>query len=57
MSRVLGTDLADDDLLEIGDDIRRRSGSVEVAFRFLDKLDAKCRWYAGHPDLGDARPD
>ena len=57
MSRVLRTDLADDDLMEIGDYIRRRSGSVEVAFRFLDKIDAKCRLYAGNPDLGDARPD
>lgn len=51
MSRVLRTDLADEDLLEIGDYIRRRSGSVEVAFRFLDTIDAKCRLYAGNPDL------
>lgn len=57
MSHVLRTDLADDDLLEIGDYIHRRSGSVEVAFRFLDRIDAKCRLYSGNPDMGDARAD
>ena len=57
MTQVLRTESADADLIEIADYIHRRSGSAEVAFRFLDKIEVKCRLYAGNSELGDLRLD
>ena len=57
MARVLREDSAEQDLLEIGRFIATRSGSVDVALRFLDEIGQKCRSYAHQPLMGDARPD
>ncbi len=57
MARVLREDSAERDLLEIGRFIASRSGSVDVALRFLDKINEKCDAYARQPLMGDARSD
>ena len=57
MGRVARTDDAERDLDEIGLHIARQSGSVEVAMRFLDRINDRCAAYARQPEMGDSRPD
>ena len=57
MAKVLREDSAEQDLLEIGHFIATQSSSVEVALRFLDKIDEKCTIYSHQPLMGDSRPD
>ena len=57
MGRVVRTPLARIDLKNIGRYIARESRSRGVAVRFLDRIAARCRVYATHPELGEACPD
>ncbi len=56
MARVLQTPEVADDLLAIGEFVAEDSQSLEVAFGLLDRIDQKCRLYAGHPAMGTTRP-
>jgi toxin ParE1/3/4 len=57
MSRLGLSPLAEQDLIEIGTYIARRSGSRESARRFLQKIVALCERLARYPDLGQLRTD
>lgn len=57
MPRILRIDDAEDDLVEIGRHIASRSGNVDVAIRFLDRIEEKFLAYARQPEMGDQRPD
>jgi toxin ParE1/3/4 len=57
MGSVLRTSAVDEDLWAIGDYIAQRSGSVERALLFLDKIKKKCEAHARQPHMGEARPD
>lgn len=57
MGRIVRSDDAERDLDEIGLHIARGSGSLDVALRFLDKINGPCAAYARQPEMGDPRPD
>ena len=57
MSRVEQTRDVEEDVWEIGRYIAQRSGSLDVALQFLDRIDEKCLAYARQPEMGDPRPD
>lgn len=48
---------ARNDLLGIAADIATRSGSVEVADRFIDRINSRCNLQATCPLIGELRPD
>ena len=45
------------DLILIGVDIARRSGSRETARRFLNRVMAVCDLLAGNPEMGEPRSE
>jgi toxin ParE1/3/4 len=55
--RVVRSDGAERDLDEIGLHIARQSGSLNIALRFLDRINDRCAAYARQPEMGDPRPD
>jgi toxin ParE1/3/4 len=57
MSTVRKTQKAEESLLDIGVWIYQSSGSIEIAFKELGRIDAKARQYANQPMMGTARPD
>lgn len=57
MSRVVRPASVRGDLKEIGRFIAQRSQSLDLALRFLDRVDEKCNLYATHPDRGTTRID
>ncbi len=57
MSRARRTPLARQDLKEIGLRIAAKSGSRDVALRFLTVVDRKIATYNRQPELGELRPD
>ena len=57
MSTVRKTQKAEESLLDIGVWIYQSSGSIEIAFQELGRIDAKARQYANQPMMGTARPD
>ena len=57
MSTVRKTPKAEESLLDIGVWIYQSSGSIEIAFQELGRIDAKARQYANQPMMGTARPD
>jgi len=57
MARVVRTHSARRDLKEIGRYIARQSQSLQIALRFLDRIDDKCSLYATQPEMGSPRPD
>ena len=57
MSTVRKTHKAEESLLDIGVWIYQSSGSIEIAFKELGRIDAKARQYANQPMMGTARPD
>lgn len=57
MARVLRTQLARQDLAEIGRYIAEKSQSRETALRFLDNVSTRCELYASQPALGEHCPD
>ncbi len=57
MSRLELSPLAEEDLVEIGTYIARRSGNRETARRFLQKVMAVCERLALNPDLGQLRTE
>ncbi|REJ69639.1 MAG: type II toxin-antitoxin system RelE/ParE family toxin [Planctomycetota bacterium] len=57
MSRVTVTAGARRDLKEIGRYIAEQSQSLDLALRFLDRIDQKCQLYAANPELGTRRRD
>lgn len=57
MASVLLTTSSREDIRNVGQTIADRSGSLEVAHRFLDKIARKMQFYAEHPGAGEARPD
>ena len=57
MALVLKTTAAEKSILDIGRFIAKQSQSLDVAVRFLDKIDEKCALYATQPHMGEARPD
>lgn len=57
MSRLELSPLAEEDLIEIGAYIARRSGSRETARRFLQKIMAACDRLAVFPELGQLRTE
>ena len=57
MSHVVRPASVRNDLKEIGRYIAQQSQSLDLALRFLDRLDQKCRLYATHPELGTPRID
>ena len=57
MSRLELSPLAEEDLIEIGTYIGRRSGSRETARRFLQKVMAVCERLATNPNLGELRTE
>lgn len=57
MPRVLRTPDAEESRLDIWCYLLQQSGSHDVADRFLDTLDEKCRLIATHPRMGRPRPD
>ena len=57
MSTVLKTQKAEESLLDIGVWIYQSSGSIEIAFKELARIEAKARQYANQPMMGTARPD
>lgn len=57
MSTVLKTQKAEESLLDIGVWIYQSSGSIEIAFKELGRIEAKARQYANQPMMGTARPD
>ena len=57
MSTVRKTQKAEESLLDIGVWIYQSSGSIEIAFKELGRIEAKARQYANQPMMGTARPD
>ncbi len=57
MSLVVRPASVRSDLKEIGRFIAQRSQSLDLALRFLDRVDEKCNLYATHPDMGMPRAD
>jgi toxin ParE1/3/4 len=57
MARVTRTTLARKSLKDIGRYIASESGSRDIALRFLDSIEEKCRVYATQPLMGTARTD
>ena len=57
MSRVVRTTSARRDLKEIGRYIAQQSQSLDLAMRFLDRVDQKCKLYAANPEMGTPRTD
>ena len=57
MSTVRKTQKAEESLLDIGVWIYQSSGSIEIAFKELGRIDAKARQYANQPMMGTARTD
>jgi toxin ParE1/3/4 len=57
MSRVVRPASVRTDLKEIGRHIAQQSQSLDLALRFLDRVDQKCNLYATHPEMGTPRRD
>ena len=57
MPGVLQAASAEEDVLSIGRHIAAESKSLDIALRFLDRLDEKCKLYATQPLMGTHRPD
>ena len=57
MSTVRKTQKAEESLLDIGVWIYQSSGSIEIAFKELGRIDAKAHQYANQPMMGTTRPD
>jgi len=57
MSRVVRPASVREDLKKIGEYIARQSQSLDLALRFLDRIDEKCNLYATHPEMGTPRSD
>jgi len=57
MPRVVRTASAREDVKEIGRYIAEQSQSLDLAIRFLDRVDQKCKLYAAHPQMGTPRTD
>lgn len=57
MSRAVRTASVRNDLKEIGRYIAQQSQSLDLAIRFLDRVDQKCKLYAAHPEMGILRMD
>ena len=57
MSQVVRPASVREDLKDIGRRIAQESQSLDLALRFLDRIDEKCRLYATHPEMGTPRGD
>ena len=57
MPQVLLTHAAEEARIQIWQYLAEKSQSYEVADRFLDTIDEKCRLLATQPRIGEARPD
>ena len=57
MPHVIRTSAARDDLLEIGRFIAEESQSLDIALRFLDRIERKCQLYSTQPHMAATRPD
>ena len=57
MSQVVRSASVREDLKEIGRYIAQQSQSLDLALRFLDRIDEKCNLYATHPKMGTSRID
>ncbi len=57
MSRVVRPASVRRDIKEIGRYIAQQSQSLDLALRFLDRVDEKCNLYATHPEMGTLRTD
>ncbi len=57
MSRVVRPASVRGDLKDIGRYIAQQSESLDLALRFLDRVDDKCSLYATHPEMGTPRTD
>ena len=57
MSQVVRPASVRGDLKEIGRFIAKQSQSLDLALRFLDRVDDKCNLYATHPEMGLPRTD
>ncbi|MCO6456476.1 MAG: type II toxin-antitoxin system RelE/ParE family toxin [Pirellulaceae bacterium] len=57
MSRVVRPAGVRKDVKEIGRYVGQRSQSLDLALRFLDRIDEKCNLYAAHPQIGTRRAD
>jgi len=57
MATVVQTSAARQDLLEIGRHIAKETQSLELALRFLDRIQEKCELYATQPLMAASRPD
>ena len=57
MPKVIWDHQARNDLYRIAFYIGREKGSVQGAHNLIDSIVKKCREYAKHPELGEARPE
>ncbi len=57
MGNVLLTPDAEESRIDVWLYLAERSQSRDVADRFLDTVDQKCRLLAEHPELGEVRAD
>jgi toxin ParE1/3/4 len=57
ISRAVRTASVRNDLKEIGRYIAQQSQSLDLAMRFLDRVDEKWELYAAHPEMGTPRTD
>lgn len=57
MGRIDRTPQARESLKQLGRYIAEQSGSLDIALRFLDRIEDRCRQFARSPLLGDLRDD
>ncbi len=57
MSRAVRTASVRKDLKDIGRYIAQESQSLDLAMKFLDRVDQRCKLYAAHPEMGTPRTD
>jgi toxin ParE1/3/4 len=55
--KVTRTPQARDSIREVGRYIAEQSGSLDVALRFLDRIEARCKQHARSPLLGELCAD
>ena len=57
MERVFWTDAGEESLNNIGRFIAKQNQSLDRALQVIDKVEEKCRLYAGFPNAGPSRDD